>query len=61
MSNETFYNDEENDKTVTSEYRVDEYDAVYDEERLFFCNYIVLTDAEKELVKQNPMSFRYNK
>ena len=41
---------------VTSEYTVDQYDNVYDEDRVFFCKWCVLTDEEKEIVRQNPFS-----
>lgn len=42
---------------VTKEYRVDQYDNVYDENGFFFCKWDSLTKEEQETVKQNPMSF----
>ena len=42
---------------VTTEYRVDQYENVYDEEGLFYDKWYNLTEEEKEIVMQNPMSF----
>ena len=42
---------------VTTEYRVDQYENVYDEEGLFYDKWYNLTEEEREIVKQNPMSF----
>jgi len=42
---------------VTKEYRVDQYDNVYDENGFFYDKWYNLSDTEKEIVKQNPMSF----
>ena len=44
--------------TVTVEYRVDQYDNVYDKCGLFYCKWFTLTPTEKKIVKQNPMSAR---
>ena len=41
---------------VTSEWRVDQYSKVYDDEGVWYCDWDQLTDAEKEIVKQNPAS-----
>ena len=43
-------------REVTKNFRVDEYDNVYDEEGIFFCKFFTLTDEEKELVRLNPAS-----
>lgn len=41
---------------VTKEFRVDQYDNVYDEDGLFYCNWEMLTAKEKRIVKLNPFS-----
>ena len=41
---------------VTAEYRVDQYNSVYDENGVFFCKWSVLSTEEKRIVKQNPCS-----
>jgi hypothetical protein len=46
------------ESVVTERFRVDQYDAVYDEDGLFYCTWPALTDAEKEVVRQNPFSAR---
>ena len=43
---------------VTNEYRVDQYDNVYDTDGVFYCNWDSLTETEKKAVKQNPFSAR---
>ena len=43
---------------VTANYRVDQYDNVYDENGLFYAKWHTLTNDEKALVKQNPASAR---
>jgi len=43
---------------VTSEYRVNERGAVFDECGKFYCMWFVLTDEEKEIVKQKEFSER---
>ncbi len=43
-------------KIVTSEFYVDQYDKVYDENRYFYCNWNDLNESEKNIVKQNPFS-----
>lgn len=48
---------EESYQTVTAEFRLDQYDSVYDADGVFYCKWIALSDSEKEIVKQNPVSF----
>lgn len=45
-----------NDKIVTIEFRVDQYGKVYDEQGVYFCKWDSLTEAEQEIIKQNPAS-----
>jgi hypothetical protein len=42
--------------TVTKEFRVDQYDNVYDADGVFYCNWVSLTKDEKKEVKKNPFS-----
>lgn len=48
----------ETNAVVTDNYRVDQYDNVYDEKGIFYCKWEQLTDEEKETVKDNPFSAR---
>ena len=41
---------------VTNEFRVDQYDNVYDQNGEYYCQWIVLTEDEQETVKQNDFS-----
>lgn len=50
------YNERSEITEVTTEWRVDQYDKVYDEEGVFYCMWDQLTDTEKEILKQNPAS-----
>jgi len=43
---------------VTNNFRVDQYDNVYDENEMFYCKWNLLTATEKRLVKQNDFSAR---
>ena len=45
-----------NDRNVTTEYRVDQYGKVYDEQGIYCCKWDSLTEAEQALIKQNPAS-----
>ena len=45
-----------NDKEITSDFRVDQYDNVYDENGIFYCKWFVLSDKEKDIVCQNELS-----
>ena len=42
---------------VTKKYRVDQYNKVWDEEGFFYCKWNQLTEYEKEIVKENELSF----
>ena len=46
------------ESSVTANYRVDQYDTVYDDDGVFYCKWNALTKDEKKLVKTNPMSAR---
>ena len=41
---------------ITSDFRVDQYDNVYDDNGEFYCKWDSLTDSEKDTVKENPFS-----
>lgn len=43
---------------ITSKFRVDQYDNVYDEDGGFYCKWDELTKEEKRIVKQNDFSAR---
>lgn len=43
---------------VTDDYRVDQYDNVYNEKGEFYCKWDALTTEEQERVKDNPFSAR---
>ena len=42
---------------VTKEFRVDQYDNVYDSNGMFYCKWYVLSEEEQKLVKQNHLSY----
>lgn len=42
--------------TVTKEFRVDQYDNVYDADGVFYCNWGSLTKDQKKEVRKNPFS-----
>ena len=43
-------------KIVTSEFYVDQYDNVFDENRYFYCKWNDLNEDEQNIVKENPFS-----
>jgi hypothetical protein len=45
-------------KQATIEFRVDEYNCVYDADGVFYCTWDQLSEGEKEVVELNPMSAR---
>jgi len=42
--------------TVTSNFRVDQYDNVYDADGVFYCKWDSLTKDQKKEVRKNPFS-----
>ncbi len=43
-------------KQVTSKFKVDQYNNVYDESGLYYCKWFMLTKDEQKTVKKNPAS-----
>jgi hypothetical protein len=55
----TQFNDYDSDdyKIVNSNFKVDQYNNVYDDDGIYYAKWHMLSDAEKKEVKKNPMSF----
>lgn len=43
-------------RPVTKEFRVDQYNRVYDASGVFYCTWDQLSEDEQAIVKLNPMS-----